>query len=36
MSKQHEAHKEAKRKPRLTLKERRQTKQTKKRERAVM
>ena len=36
MSKEHEAHKEAKKKPALNPKERRQTKQAKKRERAVM
>ena len=36
MSKEHEAHKEAKKKALLSPKERRQTKQAKKRERAVM
>ena len=36
MSKEHEAHKEAKKKPALNPKERRQVKQAKKRARAVM
>lgn len=36
MSKAHDNHKEAKKKPALNPKERRQTKQAKKRDRAVM